>query len=460
MSVGSRLVCLVVIVGSLALSACAGDTAPAEPEVAAGGFTTATSDAELTEAITAYCAGRSEGAGPDIPQLKAAGLLPADWEGRVDVVLDPVSGPSVPCGTGAGAYAFWTPAATAYPLTVTGCNGTTATFDGAPERALSVDQISYQMALALGLADTVYGFWPTRTDDLPENLQAAKSENTEARPLDFSVDPDAGPYEAAGMGDTVDHSEQILEFKPDFILTGDWFGWPMAFGWDGPTPMESNAAEIATTYMGFTNNGWFCEATGDGAYDEASGWAVGAADARPRLTFEYLYADIRNLGMIFDVQDAAFDLIQELKAQVADSMVRVGDSASGLTATTMLVGYGDTVPASWDADKAMYYSQRDPINAVITQLGMTNVWSADENIANMTTAESFIARAPDVIILQSVYDDCHDVRDFIANDPAWEQAEVPAVVDDRLACVSFKDAYLGLGLPEVLSTVADMIAAG
>lgn len=260
------------------------------------------------------------------------------------------------------------------------------------------------------------------------------------------------------MGDNVDHSEQIRAFAPDLLFTGDWFGWPMAFGWDGPTPMEANAAEIAPTYMGFTNNGWYCAATGDGAYDEAQGWVVGSADAKPQRTFEYLYDDLRNLGTIFDVQDKAFAVISQLKGRVTAALAKADGKGERLKATTFLVGYGDTVPASWDADKAMYYSQRDPINAAMTQLGMTNVWGDDPGAANMTTAESFIAKMPDVIILQSVYPDCHDARDFIMNDPAWKQARVPAVVNDRLVCVQTKDGYLGLGLPIVLSAVADKLA--
>ena len=447
---------------SLALVACSDDSSSTSGQGA--GSTPLTDDAavpgapaELAAAITTYCTDRTDGPGPDIPQLKAAGLLAADWEGDVDVDLNPPSG-GTPCGSGGGTYSIWTPSPTSYPVEVTGCNGMVSTFEKAPEKAMSVDQTSYQMALALGLQDRIYGFWPTRTDDLPEALRPLKVENQQMRPLEFAIDSDGSEYESAAMGDTVDHSEQIRVFAPDFLFTGDWFGWPMAFGWDGPTPMESNAAEIATTYMGFTNNGWFCAATGDGAYDEAQGWAVGSPDAKPQLTFEYLYDDLRNLGVIFDVQDKAFEVISGLKAQVSAAIATAGGKGDDLKATTFLVGYGDTVPASWDADKAMYYSHRDPINAALTQLGLSNVWESDANIANMVTAESFIAKMPDVIVMQSVYPDCHDVVDFITNDPAWEQANVPAVIDGRMVCTQFKDAYLGLGLPTILTAIADTLA--
>lgn len=446
----------------LTMVSCGDDAADAPVDSAAAVPSTDDSSAievpaELADAIATYCADRADGPGPDVPQLKAAGLLPADWLGDVDIDLNPPSGGTA-CGTGGGTYSIWSPSATSYPVDVTGCNGTVSTIAKAPEKALSVDQISYQMALALGLEDRIYGFWPTRTDDLAADLQQSKAENQQARPVEFGIDSDASKYEVAGMGDNVDHSEQIRVFAPDLLFTGDWFGWPMAFGWDGPTPMEANAAEIAPTYMGFTNNGWYCAATGDGAYDEAQGWVVGSADAKPLLTFEYLYDDLRNLGTIFDEQDQAFAVISKLKAQVAAAMAQAGGRGEGLKATTFLVGYGDTVPASWDADKAMYYSQRDPINAAMTQLGMTNVWGDDPGAANMTTAESFIAKMPDVIILQSVYPDCHDARDFILNDPAWEQAKVPAVVEDRLVCVFTKDGYLGLGLPDILTAVAATLA--
>lgn len=447
--------CSLAVVASSNDSHAAGSDAASPPGT--GDAPAAGAPTELTAAIATYCADRTDGPGPDIPQLKAAGLLAADWEGGVDVDLNPPTG-GTQCGSGGGTYAIWTPSPTSYPVDVTGCNGTVSTFAKAPEKALSVDQISYQMALALGLKDRIYGFWPTRTDDLDGGLRALKVENQQARPVEFGVDSDASKFKAAGMGDNVDHSEQIRAFAPDLLFTGDWFGWPMAFGWDGPTPMEANAAEIAPTYMGFTNNGWYCAATGDGAYDEAQGWVVGSADAKPQRTFEYLYDDLRNLGTIFDVQDKAFAVISQLKGRVTAALAKADGKGERLKATTFLVGYGDTVPASWDADKAMYYSQRDPINAAMTQLGMTNVWGDDPGAANMTTAESFIAKMPDVIILQSVYPDCHDARDFIMNDPAWKQARVPAVVNDRLVCVQTKDGYLGLGLPIVLSAVADKLA--
>ncbi len=457
---GLRGVAGVAIVSSLLLVACSTSSEVPGPSGSASGFDQQTSEQALKAAIATYCSDRTQGPGPDIPQLKQAGLLPADWTGQTDVVLNPPTGDATACGTSGSTYAFWTPATTTYPVSITGCNGTTSTIAKAPTKALSVDQISYQMSLALGLQDRIYGFWPTRTADLPADLAALKAENQKERPLAFAVDSDKSQYQAAGMGDTVDHSEQILAFAPDFIYTGDWFGWPMAFGWDGPTPMEANAAEIAPTYMGFTNNGWYCKATGDGDFDEAAGWVVGAVDARPQVTFEYLYADLRNLGIIFDVQDQAFQVIQALKAQVAEAMATAGADGAGLRATTFLVGYGDTVPASWDADKAMYYSQRDPVNAALSQAGLSNVWAGAKGAADMTTAESFIAKKPDVIVMQSVYPDCHDVRTFISSDPAWKQAAVPAVVEDRMVCVPIKDSYLGLGLPAVLTAVSSTLAAG
>jgi ABC-type Fe3+-hydroxamate transport system substrate-binding protein len=463
MSLWARATGAAAVLSVLALTGCTVDgdkPAPAtsaQPEAPAQD---AAVDADLTKAVEAYCADRTTGPGPDIPQLMAAGLLPSDWAGTTDVVLNPTSGQGQPCGSGAGTYTFWTPGPTTYPLAVTGCNGVTSTFNSAPQRALSVDQTSYQLALALGLDDEVYGFWPTRTDDLREDLKPLKVINQESHPLDFAIDSDGATYQAAGMGDTIDHSEKILVFGPDFIFTGDWFGWPMAFGWDGPTPMEKDASEIAPTYMGFTNNGWFCEATGDGSYDKKAGWVVVAPDARAQDTFEYLYADIRNLGMIFDAQDEAFALISSLKEQVAEALVTADGRGEGLSATTLLVGYGDTVPASWDADKALYYSRRDPLNAALAQLGVTNVWAEDASVANMTTVESFIAKKPDIIVMESVYGDCHDVREFIEGDPTWAQSGIPAIAEDRLVCAQFKDAYLGLGLPDILRAVADTVAAG
>ena len=462
-----RCVTSILLVSGFLLVACSsgggeGDGAGDSASSSAGdnSLSLTTDDAALRDAAEAYCADRTEGPGPDIPQLKAAGDLSADWDGEVDVVLNPPTGEANGCGDGAWTYAFWTPTRSEYPITVTGCNGTESTLDAVPSRALSVDQISYQLALELGLTDSIYGFWPTRTDDLPADLRPLKVENQEVNPVPFGIDSDASEFEAPGMGDNVDHSEQILAFGPDFLFSGDWFGWPMAFGWDGPVPMEEDAAEIAPTYMGFTNNGWVCEATGDGGFDENAGWSVGSADAPPQLTFERLYADIRTLGIVFDVQDRAFEVVRDLKDQVTSAIATAGDRGDGLRATTMLVGFGDTVPASWDADNAQYYSRRDPINAVMTQLGMSNVWARDENVADLATVESFVAKNPDVIIMQSVYPDCRDVRDFITEDPTWQQAEVPAVIDDRMVCTPFRDTYLGLGLPEVLTEVADQLAAG
>jgi len=201
-----------------------------------------------------------------------------------------------------------------YPVTITNVNFAKEpvefTYEKAPERVITFWTNSLETMLALGLGDRVIcAVGMTEEHILPE-LQgevAKMKENIEYQ-NDFVNSNAAMSKEAAIM------------MEPDFIL-----GWKSSFN-------DKTVGDV--TY-------WNEE--GIGTYI-----ALNSNDVSANRTLENEYTDILNIGKIFNVEDKAEELVDEMKAAVANATAAV----EGQEKRTVLVieFMKDSI---WNYDKTM-----------------------------------------------------------------------------------------------------------
>lgn len=237
---------------------------------------------------------------------------------------------------------------TSYPLTIENC-GVTVTFDGPPQRAVSLYQASTEILLALGLADRMVGTSTWFDPVLPE----LADDNADVPRL---ADNDPG-------------LEVVLGVEPDLVTSASAHTFTPA--------VVADRARFAQLGIPTYQSPSVC----DGA--DVNGETVTRSDP---LTLDVLFREIAELAQIFDVQQRGQDLIARLTRRL--------DETPSITAS-------DTTVAFW------FSGLRTPYLAgccsapglYATQLGVTNVFSDTREDWPEVSWESLADRDPDVLVL-------------------------------------------------------------
>ncbi|MGO2746089.1 putative F420-0 ABC transporter substrate-binding protein [Microbacterium sp.] len=290
------------------------------------------------------------------------------------------------------------PAAAVYPLTIDNC-GTSVTFDEAPEKVLAIKSTSIEMMLALGLEDRMIG---TAFPDGPY------AEEWASRGSDIPL-----------ISDKVPGQEATLDLEPDLVYAG-----------------------------------WESNVTADGAGDRATLASLGvntfvspAACQEPEyqptpLTFDDVFAEIEQMGAIFDVPDAADGLVADLHSQLD----AVTPDDRDLTALWFSSG-SDTpyVGAGIGAPQMM-----------MDAAGLTNIAADVDETWSSLSWEAVIDANPDVIVLvDSAWGSTEKKIGVLESNPAT--AQLPAVRDHRYLVVPFAAGEAGVrNVEAVQSLVAQL----
>lgn len=173
-------------------------------------------------------------------------------------------------------------APTPYPLTITNC-GTTTTYTKAPTRVVTTFDNVSEILLKLGLGDRIVGtYYAPRYASEPDIAAAYHRQHVLG-----------GPMGAPSK-------EAVLTVHPDFVFSAaptiDFIG-----GVGEPTVAQLTKAG-ATIYA-------------------ISGECASGAVARARVAD--IYADILNIGRIFDVEPRARTLVNSMQARVAAVQRRI-----------------------------------------------------------------------------------------------------------------------------------------
>ena len=275
-----------------------------------------------------------------------------------------------------------------YPVTVTNYNylgdEVSYTYEEAPQRVVAVYQGSIETMIALGLEDHVIASYGLDNEVKPEWQEGFAAMNY--REDVFAPD-----------------KETVTLLEPDMILS-----WGSLFS-------EKNLGDVT---------GW--NSKGVATYINTNTRGGG----RPR-TLENEYTDILNLGRIFDVEDRAEALVEEMRTAITATLTAVEGQDSPRVAVVEPIGGGMT---NYGADSLA--------GDMVVQLGGTLVKPEGGEMSK----EELVQANPDVIfVIYMAYsgDDPETVvaeqLGAITRDPAL--ASLSAVAADRVKPVMLGDVY-------------------
>ncbi len=288
-------------------------------------------------------------------------------------------------------------AATTYPLTLDNC-GVTLTIDAPPQRVVTIKSTTTELLLSLGLADKIVGVG-FQDGPLPENLAAAGA--------DLPV-----------LSDKLPSQEVVLEAEPDFI----YGGWESNFAADGAGERPTLAQLGVATYVAP---------------------AACRSVKPPKLTFDLLFDEFREIGAIFDVDPDAEVLIEGQQAM----LTRVEPNTDGRTAVwyssgtkTPYVGAGNNAPAM-----------------IMEALGLTNIFADIDEGWTSASWEAIVDANPDVIVLvDAAWNSAEQKKTLLAENPITK--ELDAVKHQRYLIIPFPAAEAGIRNVPATSDMAEQLA--
>jgi iron complex transport system substrate-binding protein len=299
------------------------------------------------------------------------------------------SGGSVPSEPDAVASAAATGPTTTYPLALDNC-GFKVTFDGPPDRVVTIKSTTTEMMLALGLGDHVVGT-AFLDGPIPDPLKAAAAGNHAiSKPL----------------SDAVPGSEAVLATQPDLVYAG----W------------ESN---VTKTGAGDRST---LKSLGVNTYVSPSACQEKAYQPDP-LTFDDVFGEIDQVGKIFDVQGRA----QELVAQQKSELAAIHPDERGLTA--LWWSSGNDVPFVGGGIGAP--------EMIMKQVGLTNIAAGVHATWSPYATEKIVAADPDVLVLvDASWNTAQHKIDYLESNGATKN--MTAVKNHRFLIVPFASTEAGV----------------
>lgn len=278
-----------------------------------------------------------------------------------------------------------------YPVTVDNC-GTEITFEQAPERVITYFQHPTEILLALGLEDRVIGHvWPDN-DPLPEHAAAY-----DQLPL------------IAEQGTSF---EQLIALEPDLIFGG----YASAFSAEQGRSRESFTAAGINTYL---------------TWESCEGAETGIDD---------LYDELRELGTIFNVEEAADRLATELEDGVTGTVERYAEYPA---VDVFVYDSGEQAPLTVGGSGIG--------DQVIGLAGGNNIFAdVTGNFAEVSW-EQVLTRDPAAVI----------ILDYAGSTPPEEKIDYlrsrPEISTDRFLVLTLQDTVLGVRAPQAVPVVAEFL---
>ncbi|NRB32086.1 MAG: ABC transporter substrate-binding protein [Rhizobiaceae bacterium] len=283
---------------------------------------------------------------------------------------------------------------------VQSCNRT-VTFDAPPERAISNDVNLTEMMLVLGLANRMVGY---------TGISGWKTLDEEMR---------AGVKELPELSAKYPSKEVIVGADADFFFAGWNYG--MKVGGDvTPETLEPFGVQVYELTESCTH-----------------------IMEKDKASIEDMYADLLNLGKIFDVEERANTLVKSYKADLAAFSKGL---ETGKPIRAFVYDSGEDKPFT-----AGLYAMP---TALIEAAGGTNVMNGFEKSWGTVTWEEVIEQNPEVIIIVNYGKvTAEQKRQFMLSNPAF--AEMDAVKNDRFVTLEYVEATPGPRNIKAIKTLAN-----
>ncbi len=284
--------------------------------------------------------------------------------------------------------------------TVQSCNRT-VTFDSVPKAAISNDVNLTEMMLVLGLTDHMVGY---------TGISGWKTLNEEMR---------AGVEALPELSSKYPSKEVLIGADADFYFAG----WNYGMKVGGEVTPETLAPFGIDVYE-LTES---CIHIGEKA----------------KVSMDDMYADLLNLGQIFDVEAKAQTLVDGYKAELA---AFVADLAPLDTPARVFV---------YDSgeDKPFTAGRYAMPTALIEAAGGQNVLDDFEKSWATVVWEEVVERNPEVIVIVNYGDvTAAQKREFMMSNPAF--ADIDAVKNDRFVTLEYVEATPGPRNINAIKTLA------
>ena len=283
---------------------------------------------------------------------------------------------------------------------VKSCNRT-VTFDSPPKRAISNDVNLTEMMLVLGLADHMVGYtgisgWKTLDEEMRANVKQLPE-----------------------LSSKYPTKEVIVGANADFFFAGWNYGMKVG-GEVTPETLEPFGVKVYELTESCTH-----------------------IMKKGKASIDDMYADLLNLGSIFNVEDKAEKLVSDYKSELKSFKDNL---ETGEPVRAFVYDSGEDTPFT-----AGLYAMP---TALIEAAGGVNVMNGFEKSWGTVTWEEVVAQNPEVIIIVNYGSvTAEQKRDFMMSNPAF--ANIEAVKNDRFVTLEYVEATPGPRNIKAIKTLAN-----
>ena len=283
--------------------------------------------------------------------------------------------------------------------TVESCNRTVS-FDAPPKRAISNDVNLTEMMLVLGLAEHMVGYtgisgWKTLDEEMRANVKQLPE-----------------------LSSKYPTKEVIVGANADFFFAGWNYGMKVG-GEVTPETLEPFGVKVYELTESCTH-----------------------IMKKGKASIDDMYADLLNLGRIFNVEDRAKNLVNDYKAELKSFKSNL---ETGEPVRAFVYDSGEDTPFT-----AGLYAMP---TALIEAAGGVNVMNDFEKSWGTVTWEEVVAQNPEVIIIVNYGSVTADQkRAFMMSNPAF--ANIEAVKNDRFVTLEYVEATPGPRNIKAIKTLA------
>ena len=283
--------------------------------------------------------------------------------------------------------------------TVESCNRTVS-FDAPPKRAISNDVNLTEMMLVLGLADHMVGYtgisgWKTLDEEMRANVKQLPE-----------------------LSSKYPTKEVIVGANADFFFAGWNYGMKVG-GEVTPETLEPFGVKVYELTESCTH-----------------------IMKKGKASIDDMYADLLNLGSIFNVEDRAKNLVNDYKAELKSFKSNL---ETGEPVRAFVYDSGEDTPFT-----AGLYAMP---TALIEAAGGVNVMNDFEKSWGTVTWEEVVAQNPEVIIIVNYGSvTAEQKRAFMMSNPAF--ANIEAVKNDRFVTLEYVEATPGPRNIKAIKTLA------
>ena len=283
--------------------------------------------------------------------------------------------------------------------TVESCNRTVS-FDGPPKRAISNDVNLTEMMLVLGLAEHMVGYtgisgWKTLDEEMRANVKQLPE-----------------------LSSKYPTKEVIVGANADFFFAGWNYGMKVG-GEVTPETLEPFGVKVYELTESCTH-----------------------IMKKGKASIDDMYADLLNLGSIFNVEDRAKNLVSDYKAELKSFKSNL---ETGEPVRAFVYDSGEDTPFT-----AGLYAMP---TALIEAAGGVNVMNGFEKSWGTVTWEEVVAQNPEVIIIVNYGSvTAEQKRAFMMSNPAF--ANIEAVKNDRFVTLEYVEATPGPRNIKAIKTLA------